>query len=279
MITHSLSAEDVIFHTLPSSPGIYQIRCKVSNTIYVGGTKNIKKRFKEHMSALRNKTHHNTHLQRSYMKYGKNAFEYCVLEECCATDVFNIEQHHLDHIFYNNIPRYNTDKTAKGDMSYATKQTRKKLSICNKHKIVSTEQREKISKTLTGRKRSAAACKKQRKSIIQTISEPFILVDCNGIHHNGLCIKDFADEHHTKCGSHTSGLYAVLSGKRRYYKGWHLPTTKFPVIFNQFLNKREIVWHINNFCRQYKLDPTGVIHLLKGRWKQYKGWVLTNEMC
>ncbi len=62
------------------SAGIYLIKNIINNKCYVGSTSHIDKREKEHFARLYNQSHHNTHLQNSYNKYGKDAFIFKVLE-------------------------------------------------------------------------------------------------------------------------------------------------------------------------------------------------------
>ena len=61
--------------------GVYVIRCKVNDRFYIGVSKNIKARWNEHKSYLKNNKHHSVKLQRSYNKYGIDAFEYSIIYE------------------------------------------------------------------------------------------------------------------------------------------------------------------------------------------------------
>lgn len=55
--------------------GIYIIYNKINKKCYVGQTKNLYKRCKEHINSLNNNYHYNKYLQRSYNKYGSNNFD------------------------------------------------------------------------------------------------------------------------------------------------------------------------------------------------------------
>ena len=44
--------------------GIYMIRCKINNKIYIGRSKNIKDRWKQHKKELRNNKHCNKNIQK-----------------------------------------------------------------------------------------------------------------------------------------------------------------------------------------------------------------------
>ena len=62
--------------------GIYMCRCTVNNQCYIGQSRDIKFRIQQHRSALKCQKHWNAYLQNCYNKYGKEAFEWTVLEYC-----------------------------------------------------------------------------------------------------------------------------------------------------------------------------------------------------
>lgn len=62
--------------------GIYGIRNKETNKIYVGQSKHIEKRWKGHIRELKKETHRNKHLFNSFKLHGEGCFEFLVLEEC-----------------------------------------------------------------------------------------------------------------------------------------------------------------------------------------------------
>lgn len=90
--------------------GIYKIKNIVTNKEYLGSSKEIEVRFKRHLRDLKNGKHHNTHLQRSWDKYGEDNFKFQIIEECEIDDLLNMEQHYLDM----NIDGYNIGKTTSG---------------------------------------------------------------------------------------------------------------------------------------------------------------------
>jgi group I intron endonuclease len=60
--------------------GIYIIRNKVTNKVYIGQSIDIKKRFREHKSYLKNSNHWNPNLQNICNKYGLDILEFKILE-------------------------------------------------------------------------------------------------------------------------------------------------------------------------------------------------------
>lgn len=74
--------------------GIYAIRGEEKS--YVGSSVDVHQRWTNHRILLRNGNHPNIHLQRAWNKYGEEAFEFVVLEECSADQLIEREQHYID---------------------------------------------------------------------------------------------------------------------------------------------------------------------------------------
>ena len=62
--------------------GIYKIRNKQNNKVYIGSAVDIKKRWRDHKWHLKENKHHNPHLQFSFNKYGLENFEFIIELEC-----------------------------------------------------------------------------------------------------------------------------------------------------------------------------------------------------
>jgi group I intron endonuclease len=60
-------------------PGIYVIQNMENGKVYIGSSKHIKTRGKQHLSALRNNSHTNKHLQRAWNLYGESSFAFMAL--------------------------------------------------------------------------------------------------------------------------------------------------------------------------------------------------------
>lgn len=79
-----------------NNKGVYQIKNTVNNKIYIGSSKHINKRWKEHINSLNNNCHCNSYLQKDWNKYGKDAFEFSVLEN--TEEYLEREQYYLDSL-------------------------------------------------------------------------------------------------------------------------------------------------------------------------------------
>lgn len=97
---------------LPRSPkgehpmdksGIYLIRHIASGRIYLGSSLNMRVRRSQHIKDLNERKHSSPKLQNAWNKYGADAFEFEIVEECSGDDLFTREQALIDELapFYN----------------------------------------------------------------------------------------------------------------------------------------------------------------------------------
>ncbi len=94
--------------------GIYKIVNIKNGKMYIGSSKNIKRRWSVHKSALKNNRHHSTYLQRAWNKYGKENFIYEVIKEmpnASDTELFNEETNYITTL----KPDYNVGCVGGGD--------------------------------------------------------------------------------------------------------------------------------------------------------------------
>jgi group I intron endonuclease len=89
--------------------GIYEILNKDTKKSYIGSSKQIEKRWEQHLQALEKGEHHSVLLQRAWNKYGKECFEFIVKEECKEEELLVREQKYLDL-----KPEYNIGAQASG---------------------------------------------------------------------------------------------------------------------------------------------------------------------
>lgn len=83
------------------------IKNKINNKVYIGLSRNIKRRFTMHKTNLNNNKHKNDYLQKAWNKYGKENFEFVILEivDDDNIDLAKLEQHYIET--YNSAEREN----------------------------------------------------------------------------------------------------------------------------------------------------------------------------
>lgn len=136
--------------------GIYLIKCDVENKVYIGQSKNIRKRCVEHLSRLRLKKHPNSYLQEAFNKCGENSFKFEVLYEL-KDEIFDRDKLYELEIKYislydstNRDKGYNIESGGISSSRFA-KETCKKISESHKGKKMSNEVKEKLSKIRKGK--------------------------------------------------------------------------------------------------------------------------------
>lgn len=73
--------------------GIYKISCNEHS--YIGSSINIYYRLKRHISDLLKNKHANKYMQNAFNKYGKDSFNFEVIEECNRVVLIKIEAHYI----------------------------------------------------------------------------------------------------------------------------------------------------------------------------------------
>lgn len=89
---------------------IYKIQNKLNGKFYIGRSIIPSKRKTQHFRMLKKNTHHCKKLQNSYNKYGKDAFEFVIIEQCENSKIR--EQEILDSLDYTKV--YNISKVSEG---------------------------------------------------------------------------------------------------------------------------------------------------------------------
>jgi group I intron endonuclease len=94
--------------------GIYKIKNKVTGKSYIGSSKQIEKRWEQHLQTLKKGIHHSILLQRAWNKYEESSFQFEVLEECEEDVLLEREQRYL-----NMKPEYNVGLQASGGDNFS----------------------------------------------------------------------------------------------------------------------------------------------------------------
>ena len=195
--------------------GIYSIRNKCNNKIYIGSSKNIHSRISEHILDLNKDIHQNDYLQRSWNKYGEVNFELMIIELCEFDILLDREQYWMDFLkSYNRKYGYNLQKDAK--RHYVSEETRKKMSIKFSGK---NNPRHGVK----GCTRNAEQLKGHAKSC----SKPVIQFDKNG---KKICNYKSLKEAAEANGINASGISSCLKGNAKTCGGY---TWKYDVKFKK----------------------------------------------
>lgn len=160
-MTFSIKAED------KNRPGIYGITSLFDSRLYVGSTKNFRKRYREHNQQLQNKKHSSQKLQRFYNKYGKGHLSFAIIEKCDIELLSKREQYWID-LLGSYIKGFNCNPVSGGLIGLKrTKKWNKNISKANKGKILSEEHKAKLSVAGKNRKDDIASYlpKNQRGSL------------------------------------------------------------------------------------------------------------------
>ena len=75
--------------------GIYKIHCKITNKDYIGQSNNIYHRWQQHLAKYDNCAIHN-----AIIKYGRENFEFSILEECFENELNEREEYWIN--YYNS---------------------------------------------------------------------------------------------------------------------------------------------------------------------------------
>lgn len=137
-----------------ATSAIYAITNTLNNKMYIGSSVSCEKRWNEHRRSLASGKHHSRYLQSSYKKYGKENFDFSIIEFVDDRDsLTKREQVWID--FFK--PKYNGRPIANSPLGTKhTEQTKLKMSAAHKGKIFSKNHCANISKAKKGKSISDA---------------------------------------------------------------------------------------------------------------------------
>lgn len=206
--------------------GIYKIINSINNKIYIGSSKNIKNRFRQHLFLLRHNKHFNSHLQSAYNKYGEASFVFEIIEEC-KTNIIDSREEYWIKALNSNISGIGYNMRIE--------------CHTNKGKKRTPEQIERHRQTQIGKKQSAETIERRKQSMLANkvngkirkigwkLSQEVIAnrLICQGkkvskFTMSGEFIENFGSctEAGNTVGGTSSGVSSVCSGKRKSYRGF-----------------------------------------------------------
>ena len=263
--------------------GIYKIINKVNGKYYVGSAININYRSRGrwacHIRGLNGNYHYNRHLQSAWNKYGKEAFEFQIVETVPSdkTLILSTEQGYLDIAKLEQDKCYNK-KFIAGGGEYISESGRNRISEYNRTRIFTVETRNKIGDKLRGQKRSDEIKKKQSLRAKIHYSNPenkAKLIMMNKRIDHGKVAKTLSDktmykfintdtnevfdgtklEFRTKYNLRKTSVAGVVKHRRRSVSGWQLLDNSYVSIVgknNKYKSKEEA----NYAVRKVKNRPS-----------------------
>lgn len=137
--------------------GIYQILNNINGKSYVGSAIDLERRLKNHHTALINNKSRHSFLQNAWNKYGKEAFQFNILEYVQNPEwLIEIEQYWIDFLeTANREYGYNICTIAGSCLGIKlSEETKKKMSEACKGRIFTEEHKRKMSLSSTGKHKS-----------------------------------------------------------------------------------------------------------------------------
>lgn len=161
-----------------SFSGIYCIRCKVNNKVYIGKAINIFKRIRQHIYGMNNKSKdENPYLINSWHKYGKDEFEYFVVEKLPLDETLIAKRELFWMKQFNSLKEgYNLRSDSNSKM-IVHNETSKKISKRLKEEWNSGIRKDHGKKLSNNWKNNLERKSQQSKLFSKTLTKYYYLVD------------------------------------------------------------------------------------------------------
>lgn len=135
------------FTVKPRTPGIYKITNTLTGFVYIGSSKDVRARWRQHTSELNRGKHHCAHLQNSWKLHGESAFEFELIVRC-ANRVLALSVEDALIRSFEGPGLFNSFKGAVG--AFHTPESRKKIGDALRGQPLAQTTKDKISAALTG---------------------------------------------------------------------------------------------------------------------------------
>ena len=132
--------------------GIYKIINKSNDKYYVGSSNNVSRRWWKHRTQLNSNQHANKHLQSSWNKYGKNNFNFVIVESVSKEKLITTEQKYLDIAKNEQYKCYNQTFLSSSTLGFKySEESKRRLSISHKGQIPSVYCLQKVKLANSGK--------------------------------------------------------------------------------------------------------------------------------
>lgn len=202
---------------------VYKITNIVNGKFYIGSTNDFSRRIFDHSRKLKVGKHYNKHLQNSWNKYGSENFVFDIIFELhpyLQTCLFTIEQRFIDAL----KPQYNKQLVVLngGGGLICSPETKSLISKNSKLMWKNPEYKEKARLRRLGKPLPEATKNKISKALMNNTNnlngkaKNYIVTHPDGTKENVYNLSKFCRNN----GLNKSGLFDVLSGKYKNYKGF-----------------------------------------------------------
>lgn len=147
--------------------GVYRIRSLVDGKIYVGSSRDMRKRFISHLNLLRTGKHHNQYLQNAFNKHGESNFVFEIIESVDPNLLLDKESEWIDKLrATDKVAGYNISKDPSSPMLGLTHsdESKQRMAQSQTGKKHSENTKIKISQAHLGAKFTKEHCEKISKS-------------------------------------------------------------------------------------------------------------------
>lgn len=263
---------------LPKSAGIYAIISQ-HGKIYVGSSKNLRSRIKNHKNDLLKNKHCNPKLQRHVNKYGVHTLKVEILELAPIKNLLDRE------IYFIKLKRsckrkhgFNINKKLDRPNAFINckKITLKKGEEIKKFRSVTEAERElninrnRIAEILNGKRNNFKdwrLCDNER-------TYKYSLRDEYGKIHQ----FDNSIEFGYKNGLDRKGVNLLLRGIWRHHRGWTCPKYEICLLNNK-KDKFILNTTIKSFCLKHNLNsPNKLCQVINKKITHYKGWTIPDPL-
>ena len=271
-----------------STAGIYIITCTVNGKIYIGSSVNIKRRWSQHVSDLKTRTHDNCYLQNAWNRHGEKAFKIDALELCDKSILVEREQFYLDTMKPFKSRGFNIAITAQKSQlgRPVTPEHRAKISAARKGHSVSEETRAKLSKAQKGvarhseeTKQKIGAASRGRKKSPETVEKMRIAQRNRSPERNLKISMALKGKMHLpkaleEMNKARKGVPLPLAQRAKIKASWKPVGYAIPkkwIVTSPDGIRIEIV-NLAKFCREHGLDSATMNVVARGKMKSHKGW-------
>jgi group I intron endonuclease len=234
--------------------GVYLIRCKTTDKVYIGESRYIERRWSVHKHHLNHNTHKRKTLQSDWNFFGKDDFEFIILEVVSEKLLMERSQWYMDHFECTNpLKGYNLEPNAIS-------------SIGSKRKSLTEEHKFKCGESIKRRWKEDRNCfLKNRKPTTEEVkvkiseSKKNLWKDAS---FKAKMYKIKSDHARTELGRSNilKANAAAVTVRSLYY------------IVSSPSKQTWLVKNLAKFCRAFELKRTSLEDVVQGRTPSCYGW-------